>query len=170
MFMLILSSCDGPDAQLINLVRENGSVERKIVLTNTQDEFVLTDCQIPVDSTWDISKTYEVSDEGDTTYTLTAVREFESVEGINILYDEYDGSNAGLKRTAEFRKKFRWFNTVFYYNEHVAKALEGIPPEDFFTGEELDYFYMPEKLVDAKLEGPDSTRIKKDMGKNKGNR
>ena len=157
--MMLLSSCGGPDALLINMVREDGSVKRTVILTYHKDEFDLSDCQVPVDSTWDISKSYDVSEAGDTTYSLTAVKEFESVRAINILYDEYDGSNPGMERMAGFNKKFRWFNTFYRYSENINAALAGIPPEDFFSEEELDYFYMPEKLIDALLEGPDSTRI-----------
>ncbi|MBN1388248.1 MAG: hypothetical protein JW965_07360 [Bacteroidales bacterium] len=165
LFMMILSSCEGPDALVINLVQKDGSVTRKIILTYNKDEFDLNNCQVPVDSTWDISRTYDVSADGDTTYTLTAIREFESVKDINVLYNEYEGSNPGLKRTAEFQRKFRWFNTVYHYIEHVDRALEGIPPKDFFTGEEINYFYMPEKLVNAAIEGPDSTYLKESVMK-----
>lgn len=158
--MLMLYSCEGPDALVINLVHKDGSVERKIILTYSKDDFDLDDCQVPVDSTWDISRSYDISDKGDTTYTLTASRFFESVDDINALYDSYKGSNPGLKRKAEYQRKFRWFNTVYYYTEHVDKILEGIPPQDFFTPEELKYFYMPEKLAEASMEGPDSSHLK----------
>lgn len=158
--MMIFSSCGGPDALLINMVRKDGSVERKVILTYHKDEFDLSDCQVPVDSTWNITKSYDVSEDGDTTYSLTAKKEFESVDMVNKLYDEYEGSNPLMNREARFRKKFRWFNTVYRYTETVERALMGVAPEDFFSNQELDYFYMPEKLIDALLEGPDSTRIK----------
>ncbi len=161
--MMLFSSCGGPDALLINMVRNDGSVDRKVILTYHEDEFDLSDCQVPVDSTWTITKSYDVSEEGDTTYSLTAEKEFESVDMINKLYDEYEGSNPLMNREAGFRKKFRWFNTVYRYTETVERALRGIEPEDFFSKLELDYFYMPEKLTDALLEGPDSTRIQETM-------
>ncbi len=163
LIMMFLSSCGGPDALLINIVREDGSVERRVLLTYHADEFDLNDCQVPVDSTWDITRSLDISENGDTTYSLTAVKEFESVDMINKYYDEYKGSNPLMNRKAGFRKKFRWFNTVYRYTETVEKALRGIEPEDFFSEQELDYFYMPEKLTDALLEGPDSTIIEETM-------
>ncbi len=161
--MMLFSSCGGPDALLINMVRNDGSVKRKLILTYHKDEFDLSDCQVPVDSTWSITKSYDVSEKGDTTYSLTAEKEFESVDMINKLYDEYEGSNPLMKREAGFSKKFRWFNTVYSYTETVERALRGIEPEAFFSEQELDYFYMPEKLINALLEGPDSTRIQETM-------
>ncbi len=158
-----MSSCEGPDALVINIVHNDGSVTRKIILTFTKNEFDLYDCQVPVDSTWNITMDYNISEEGDTTYTLTAVKEFESVNGINSLYTNYEGSNPHMKRKAEFHKKFRWFNTVYRYTEHVDKAINGYPPEEFFTEEELDFFYMPEKLVEARLEEADSSQIKENI-------
>lgn len=163
LFMMFLSSCGGPDALLINQVHKDGSVTRKVILTYTKDEFDLYKCQVPVDSTWNITRAYDVSVDGDTTYSLTAVKDFESVEEVNKLYEDYDGSNPGMIRNAKFKRRFRWFNTIYRYSENINHVLAGIAPEDFFTEEELEYFYMPEKLVDALLEGPDSTRIKEDI-------
>lgn len=160
MIMMIMSSCDRPDALVINIVREDGSLTRKIILTHSKNEFELDDCQVPVDSTWNITRDYDISDKGDTTYTLTAVRDFNSVQDLNTMYDSYGGANEGMSRRAEFRKKFRWFNTHFYFNEHVDRAIDGIKPRDFFNDEELNYFYMPEKLVELAKEGPDSSHIK----------
>lgn len=157
--MLIISSCEGPDALVINTVHKDGSVTREIILTFTKDKFDLDNCQVPVDSTWNITRDYDISEEGDTTYTLTAVKDFQSVEGINKLYSTYEGSNPEMKRKAEFQRKFRWFNTLYRYSEHVEKAIEGYPPEEFFSEEELHFFYMPEKLVDARLEEADSSKI-----------
>lgn len=161
--MLVISSCERPDALVINIVHSDGSVMREIILTHTKDEFDLYDCQVPVDSTWNITMDYDISEKGDTTYTLTAVKEFESVKGINALYSEYEGSNPRMKREAEFQKKFRWFTTLYRYTEHVDKAIDGYSPEDFFTEEELDFFYMPDKLVEARLEEADSTQVKKNI-------
>ncbi|MDZ7740064.1 MAG: hypothetical protein U5K32_13580 [Bacteroidales bacterium] len=161
--MMLFSSCGGPDALLINIVREDGSVERRVLLTYHADEFDLNDCQVPVDSTWDITRSLDISENGDTTYSLTAVKEFDSVDMINKYYDEYEGSNPLMNRKAGFRKKFRWFNTVYRYTETVERALRGIEPGDYFSEQELEYFYMPEKLTDALLEGPDSTIIEETM-------
>ncbi|HCC70808.1 MAG TPA: hypothetical protein DEQ09_06625 [Bacteroidales bacterium] len=161
--IVLLSSCGGPDALLINIVHKDGSVTRKVILTYTKDEFDLTDCQVPVDSTWNITRSFDISEKGDTTYTLTAVKDFESVEEINSMYSEYEGPNNRMNRKALFDKKFRWFNTVYRYSENIEKVIDGIPPEDFFTPDELSFFFMPEKLVEARLEEEDSTQIKESI-------
>ncbi|MDT8400634.1 MAG: hypothetical protein RQ743_02975 [Bacteroidales bacterium] len=158
--MLIMASCDRPDALVINIIREDGSVSRKIILTHSKNEFDLDDCQVPVDSTWNITRKYDVSEKGDTTYTLTATRDFNSVEELNRMYDSYGGANEGMSRRADFKKKFRWFNTHYHFNEYVGRAIEGIPPHEFFNAEELNYFYMPDKLVEIALEGSDSSQIR----------
>ncbi|HKL67110.1 MAG TPA: hypothetical protein VJ877_04400, partial [Bacteroidales bacterium] len=163
MVMLLLASCDGPDALLINIVGADGSVTRKVILTYTKDEFDLSDCQVPVDSTWNITRNMDVSEEGDTTYSLTALKKFSSVDEINRSYAEYKGANPGMVRYAAFDKKFQWFHSRYRYTETVEKAIEGISPENYFSEEQLDLFYMPEKLIDKMLEGPDSSKVKANL-------
>ncbi|HUS85740.1 MAG TPA: hypothetical protein VMW76_00750 [Bacteroidales bacterium] len=155
-----LLSCGGPDALVINTVHADGSVTRKVILTYDKDEFDLTDCQVPIDSTWAIEKKYEISDEDDTTWTLTAVKDFASVDLLNNDYNNYPGSNEGMKRWAEFERKFKWFNTIYRFSENIEKALDGIPPDQFYTTDELHLFYMPDELLDETSKGPDSTMIK----------
>jgi len=157
--MFITYSCGRPDALVINIVRQDGSVSRKIILTYSKNEFDLDDCQVPVDSTWNITRESDISEKGDTTYTLTAIKDFNSVQELNLMYDSCRGANEGLTRRADFKRKFRWFNTHYYFNEHVGRAIEGISPQEFFNAEELNYFYMPEKLVELEKEGPDSSYI-----------
>jgi len=76
LFFLMLSSCGGPDLIVINQVHTDGSVSRKIIMTYHADEFDLSDCQVPVDSTWTIEKDLTVSEKGDSIWTLTAEKHF----------------------------------------------------------------------------------------------
>lgn len=157
-FFLMLSSCGGPDLIVINQVHTDGSVSRKIIMTYHADEFDLSDCQVPVDSTWTIEKDLTVSEKGDSIWTLTAEKTFSSVEEINRDYDSYGGPNEKMNRFSEFRREFRWFSTNYYFSETILKAIDGYPPEDFFSEEELDIFYMPQELIDKKLAGSDSLK------------
>ncbi|TFH33985.1 MAG: hypothetical protein E4G95_08915 [Bacteroidia bacterium] len=159
LIFIIFASCGGPDALVINTVNRDGSVDRKIILTWDKDEFNLEECQVPVDSTWSIGKVMEISEKGDTTWTLTAEKHFDSVTEINLDYTSYGGPNSKMKRKTEFLKRFRWFNTTYYFEEKIEKAIDGYPASDFFTKEELHFFYMPQSMVEELGSGSDSTMV-----------
>jgi len=154
-----LLSCGGPDALVINTVHADGSVTRKVILTFDKDEFDLYDCQVPIDSTWAIEKILEISDEGDSTWTLTAVRDYANVDLLNSDYEDYGGSNERMNRWVVFERRFKWFNTIYRFSENIEKAINGIPPEQYFTVDELHLFYMPDDLLDEKKKGADSLMI-----------
>lgn len=145
---------------VINEVQEDGSIYRRLIITDDDDDFDLDDMQVPVDSTWTLDKSLEVSESGDSLWTLVAEKYFSSVDELNLTYNNHKGSNDYLIRWAGFSKKFRWFNTIYYYSENVEKALDGLPPEDFFEGEYLDLFYMPEKIFNDLRYSEDSLRYK----------
>ena len=157
--LLLVVSCGGPDALVINHVNNDGSIDRKIILTWDKSDFDLESCQVPIDSTWTLHNSVEVSPKGDTTWVLTAEKHFNSVEEINSDYNSYSGTNANMRREANFTKSFRWFNTVYYFSETIEGALDGYLPEDYFTDEELNLFYMPDGMVDELKSGGDSLRI-----------
>lgn len=158
--VLISSECGRPDMLVINKVNEDGSVNRKLVITYDEDEFDLDDMQVPVDSSWTLEKTIEVSEKGDSLWTITAEKYFASVEDLNYAYNNHKGTNDKMTRSAVFEKHFKWFNTVYFFSENVEKAIDGYPPEDFFGEEYLDLFYMPEKIFNDFRYGEDSLRYK----------
>jgi len=158
--ILISGSCGRPDLLVINDINTDGSVNRRLIMTYDKDDFDLKDMQVPADSTWVLNKTFEVSEKGDTLWTLTAERHFASVDELNNTYNDDTGSNDHLLRWAEFSKKFRWFNTVYYYSENVGKVIEAYPPEDFLDQEYLNLFYMPEKIFNDYRYGEDSLKYK----------
>ena len=129
-------------------------------MTYDEDEFDLDDMQVPVDSTWVLDKSLEISEEGDSLWTLIAEKHFASVVELNYAYKNHKGLNEGMSRYAVFSKKFRWFNTTFYFSENIDKAIDGYPPEDFFEEEYLNLFYMPEKIFNDFRYGKDSLRYK----------
>jgi len=157
-FVLISSECGRPDMLVINEIQDDGSINRKLVITYDEDEFNLDDMQVPVDSTWILDKTLEISEKGDSLWTVTAEKYFASVAELNESYDKHTGTNEKMNRWSVFKKKFRWFNTVHYFSENVEKAIEGYPPEEFLSKEELHLFYMPEKLFNDLRYGEDSIK------------
>jgi hypothetical protein len=157
--LLLVVSCGGPEALVINHVNNDGSIDRKIILTWDKSDFDLESCHVPIDSSWTLHNGIEVSPKGDTTWVLTAEKHFNSVAEINSDYNSYSGTNPKMRREAKFRKSFRWFNTVYYFSETIEGALDGYLPEDYFTDEELNLFYMPEGMVDELRSGSDSLRI-----------
>ena len=157
--LAFIMSCGGPDLVLINSVNKDGSVTRRVVMTWDKDEFDLDECHVPVDSTWNISRSSKITG-NDTVYTLVAEKKYNSVEEINAEYESYGGVNRLMTRWATFEKRFRWFNTAYYFSESVKGAIDGYPPEDFLKSRELELFYMPEEIIDTFLEGPDSINYK----------
>lgn len=158
--VLISSECGSPDMLVINEIQEDGSINRKLIITNGEDDFDLDDLQVPVDSTWTLDKTLEVSERGDSLWTLTAEKHILSVDDLNFTYNNQESSNQFTNRWAEFSSKFRWFNTIYYYSENIEKAIDGLPPEDFFEDEYLGLFYMPEKIFNDLRYGEDSLKYK----------
>ncbi len=158
--MLMSSQCGRPDMLVINNINTDGSIDRKLVISYDKSEFDLNNLQVPIDSTWTLNKILEVSEKGDSVWTLEAEKHFNSVLELNDTYLNHKGSNDHLNRRADFSRKFRWFNTVYYYSEDVAKMLEAYPPEDFLDEKYLHLFYMPEKIFNDYRYGEDSTKYK----------
>ncbi|MCA1756073.1 MAG: hypothetical protein LC649_01260 [Bacteroidales bacterium] len=156
LIVLLVQSCGGPEALVINRVNSDGSIDREVILTYHKDEFDLEECQVPVDSTWDITKVMDVSQKGDTTWTLTARRHFASAADITEEYRSFGGSNERLNRSASFIKSFRWFTTHYTFSETVEEAMGGYTPEEWFSAEQLYLFYMPDGMVDDLTSGSDS--------------
>lgn len=156
--VLISSECGSPDMFVINEVREDGSINRKLVISDGEDEFDLNNMQVPVDSTWTLDKTLEISEKGDSLWIVTAEKIFASVDELNESYTMHRGLNEKMNRWSVFEKKFRWFNTAYYFSENVEKAIDGYAPEEFLNEEELHLFYMPEKLFNDLRFGVDSVK------------
>ena len=103
----------------------------------------------------------EVDKKGDTTWVRRAEKLFKNVNEINLAYKSDSSSNKEFSRHAEFKKKFKWFNTEFRFSEKIDKILSfGYPVKDFLNNEELLYFYSPEDLKSSKESGPDSLKYK----------
>jgi len=132
-------------------------VTRKIEMRREKGDFDINDIQVPLDSTWVISESLEISDKDDTTWIKKAEKFFRNTDELNLAYKADTGCNSHLNRHAEFQKNFRWFNTIYRFSETVGKRLRfGYPLSDFMTKEELLWFYSPENFTSSKMNGPDS--------------
>lgn len=159
-FMIMLFSCDY-ETHVINTVHEDGSVTRKVIVKNSEKKFEPDEFRVPIDSTWQTELSFDVNENNDTTWILTAEKYFASVEEINAAYIADSGSNRNLQRSAHFSKSFKWFTTVFRFSETVEKVLTvSCPVSDFLTDEELKFFYLPDNVRENLKNGPDSAMYK----------
>ena len=115
MALVLAASCDEPETVVTNIVHADGSVTRRIEMKNLENKFEVSDLQVPFDSTWTIRDSLEINKEGDTIWVKRAEKLFASVDEINRTYFSDSGANKEIKRHAEFRKKFRWFNTEYRF-------------------------------------------------------
>jgi len=154
-------SCNEPQTVVTDIVHADGSVTRMIEMKNSENNFKLSDLQVPFDNTWAVRDSLEIGEKGDTTYVKRAEKFFENVFLLNDTYLNDSSKNRGVKRHASFIKKFRWFNTEYRFEESADKLISfGYPLSDFLNKEELDFFYSPANLNDKRKSGPDSLMYK----------
>lgn len=161
MVLVIVASCDEPETVVTNIVHPDGSVTRRIEMKNIENKFEMSDLQVPFDSTWTITDSLEINMEGDTIWVKRAEKLFSNVDEINRTYLSDSGANKDIKRHAEFRKKFRWFNTEYRFSEIIDNKMSyGYPVKNFLSEDELKWFYSPLSLTDEKVNGADSLRFR----------
>ena len=159
--VFIFASCDEPETVVTNIIHPDGSITRKIEMRKKDDKYKITDVQVPLDSTWIISDSLEISLKGDTTWIKRAEKNYKNVDELNLSYITDTGCNSNLRRYASFSHKFRWFNTIYRFSETVGKRLSfGYPLADFLNNEECFWFYSPDDYNQLKLGGPDSLKYK----------
>jgi hypothetical protein len=157
--LAMIMSCDEPETVVTNIVHPDGSVTRKIEMKNMENKFKV--CQVPFDNTWIVRDSLEIDEKGDTTWVKRAEKLFKDVNEINNCYLADTGINKAASRKAEFRKKFRWFNTEYRFTEIVdKKMIYGYPVSDYLNPEELSWFYAPANVMDEKKQGSDSLKFK----------
>ena len=159
--LVMIVSCDEPETVVTNIIHQDGSITRKIEMRKSDNKFEITDIQVPLDSTWIISDSSEISLKGDTTWIKRAEKIFKNADELNLAYTSDTGCNSYLSRHAWFSKKFRWFNTIYSFSETVGKRFRyGYPVRDYLNDEEQLWFYSPYNSNQAKLAGPDSLKYK----------
>ena len=158
-FFLLLWGCDGPETVVTNIVHADGSVTRRVEMRSGNEVVEPESCKVPVDSTWNIVTSMEVSDKGDTTWVIVAEKIFPSVDSINSAYTNGKDMNFMAKRTAGFKRSFRWFSTVYTFTEKIERLIPyGYPIDDYLQGEPRDFFMLPQSVADELIAGPDSTQ------------
>ena len=159
--LVMIASCDEPETVVTNIVHPDGSVTRRIEMKNMENKFTISKIQVPFDSTWTVRDSLEFNEKGDTTWVKRAEKLFKNTAEINRDYLADSGANKAVMRKADFRKKFKWFNTEYRFVEIVDKTmLYGYPVSEFLNSEELQWFYSPENINDGKRDGPDSLKYK----------
>jgi hypothetical protein len=160
MVLLSLFSCNEPRTVVTNIIHPDGSITRRIEMKSSENKFNTSDLQVPFDSTWIVKDSIEISNNGDTTWVKRAEKLFKNVAEINVSYRSDSGANKEIKRTAEFNKRFRWFNTEYRFTESIDRVMSyGYPVSDFLNSEELNFFYSPEIVVDAWKKSADSLKF-----------
>jgi hypothetical protein len=158
-FLMIVISCEGPETVVTNIVGHDGSVLRKAELKYTRDELTLNDFSVPVDSTWNLRDSMNVTDKGDTTWFLMAEKMFKSADEINETYLTDTGKNSKVQRIAIYQHSFKWFTSEWRFTEKCSKSFaHGYPAGKFMTPEEMDFRKLPSAIKEEKLAGPDSLK------------
>jgi len=158
---LSLHSCNEPETTVTDIVRMDGSIERRIEMRGVNAKFNIPDVQVPYDSTWSIRDSLEINKNGDTIRVRRAVKNFSNAEELNNYYSSDSSLNKSTVIRVEFRKKFRWFDTHYSFSEIVEKRINhGYPVASFMPDDELKWFYLPEAEKTRLLIGPDSLRYK----------
>ncbi|MBM3419856.1 MAG: hypothetical protein FJY11_01845 [Bacteroidetes bacterium] len=156
--LLPLQGCDEPETIVTNIVHPDGSVTRRIEMRTSKREFDPEEYRVPVDSTWKLTYSTEVSDEGDTTRVLVAEKLFPDAESISAEYAGGIGINAASVRSAYFSKSFRWFTTSYRFTEQVRRIMpHGYPIRNFLSNEEVEFLMLPNSVATDLKEGADST-------------
>lgn len=159
--LVMIVSCDEPETVVTDVVHPDGSVTRKIEMRNMENKFEIKNIQVPFDSTWTVKDSLEIDKKGDTTWVKRAEKFFVNAEEINKAYVADSGNNREISRRAEFRRKFKWFNTEYRFAEIIdKKLLSGYPVSEYLNPEELRWFYSPGDVTHEKLNGPDSLKYK----------
>jgi hypothetical protein len=161
LIILMIVSCDEPETVVTNIVHPDGSITRKIEMRKQDNKFIITDIQVPLDSTWIMSDSCEISNKGDTTWIMRAEKTFKNVEEINLSYRSDTGCNSNFPRYASFNKRFRWFNTIYRFSETIGNRMKyGYPMSGFINEEESRWFHSPDSEKETKMGGADSLRFK----------
>jgi len=158
-FFLILWGCNGPETVVTNIVHADGSVTRRVEMRSSEPVVEPERCKVPVDSTWITVASMEVSAKGDTTWVIVSEKTFPCTDSINAGYSSGKDLNFMTKRSAGFKKRFRWFSTVYTFTEKIERLIPyGNPVNDYLEGEFRNFFMLPQSVADELIAGPDSTQ------------
>lgn len=152
----MLKGCDEPETIVTNIVHADGSITRYVEMRSSR-EIESNSYKVPVDSTWAIRSSIEVSTGGDNTWVTIAEKTFHNTDDINAEYKAGEDVNSYAVRSASFSRKFRWFVSVFRFAERFERTIQGGRSlSDFLSEEEMEFFVLPGSVCDGFLSGGDS--------------
>lgn len=158
--IVITASCNDPETIVTDIVHTDGSITRKIEIKNSENNFKVSEMQVPFDNTWIVRDSLEISEKGDTLWVKRAEKLFKNAAEINRDYDSDSSYNKAITRKAALSKNFRWFHTGFRFSETIDKKLmNGYPLKDFLDQEELAWFYLPDNVKQKKEISTDSLKF-----------
>ncbi len=159
--LVLIASCNDPKTVVTDIVHADGSVTRKIEMKNSENNFKVSEIQVPFDNTWTIRDSLEINEKGDTTWVKRAEKLFKNADDINSDYKADSSYNKGISRKVAFSKKFKWFHSNYRFAEIIdKKLLYGYPVSDFLNKEEQVWFYSPENVKNKKENSVDSLKFK----------
>ena len=126
-----------PDTKEVTTsINRDGSCIRTIGYFNIVEfegiDSVKNDIPVPVDESWEL---VNVDDS-----TAVLMKKFESVDELNDQYKNDQSDLKAYKRSVALMKKFRWFHTIFRYEEIYEGLLTDIPITDYMSREEAEFF------------------------------
>ena len=158
---VMLHGCNPPETIVTNIVHPDGSVTRRVEMRSSTDSIRVDQSRVPIDTTWLINDYVEISEEGDTTFVMTAEKLFQDAEEINEEYRKGNDVNSFIKRSVCYERRFRWFVTYYRFSERFEKTIEGgLPLKDYLEVEEMEFLALPDFVSGLLLEGPDSLRYR----------
>jgi hypothetical protein len=159
--LVIAASCNEPETVVTNIVHADGSVTRRIEMKNSENKFEISGIQVPLDSTWSSRDSMEINAKGDTIWVKRAEKLFMNAADLTKAYRSDSGANREISRRAEFRKRFKWFNTEYRFAEIIDRKIShGYPLSEFLNQEELHWFYTPDIEKEKAKNGTDSLKYK----------
>lgn len=132
---LLLSGC--LDITTTSRVNSNGSIVRTITFTGDSAEVCAGKFPIELDSSWNKIITKVPGERNN--FTLTATRTFQNIDEMNSVLKGTFGRT--LQYRFEMDKSFRWFFTVYRYQETNIPFAQytAIPMTEFASSAEIDW-------------------------------
>ncbi|MFC2136568.1 hypothetical protein ACFLTE_00185 [Bacteroidota bacterium] len=137
----------------------DGSCHRKLVVTSDKDDFDSTRFPISIDTSWLVCRKVDSLD-STIQYKYIAEKKYLNVNDIN---NEFLGGNrySSVKRNIYFNKYFRWFYTIYKYEEKYERLFHQYPIDSFLIDDEIQILHsdMPDTMDYFK--GMDSALMEK---------
>jgi hypothetical protein len=141
--ILFFSSCR--DIRTTTRIFSDGSCER--IVTVMGDSSAAWDLSYPVphDSTWSMKYNNNADPK-----TYTAVKRFEHISDLDRELSEKPDSLYQVQISIRLKKNFRWFSTIFRYEEvyKAANPFPDYPISKYLNPDELTLYYSNEDTLD----------------------